>query len=250
MIVHNAFDHEAHMLKDRLTSWQLSAADRFVTHNVALAQELEARFPNKPTAVFPHPTFDDVPAAHGRLPRRSSLELLFFGLVRPYKGLDVLLDAMSLVTRDDISLTIAGEFWQDQKAAQTKVNDLGADCSVELLARYVDDNEMAELFERADAVVLPYRSVSGSGVVSLAFHYRKPIIASDLPGFSEILRASGAGRLFKPGDASDLAATLDRLTKDDLAGASEAAARSAKDLTWNKFVSTILGEDETAGGTK
>ncbi|EEE35994.1 putative glycosyl transferase [Rhodobacteraceae bacterium KLH11] len=247
MIVHNAYDHESHRLKDRLTSWQLSAADRFVTHNIALAKELETRFPEKPAKVFPHPTFDDVPVATGQLARRSKLELLFFGLVRPYKGLDILLDAMSLVTRDDVSLTIAGEFWQHQEETQARIDRLGPDHSVELLARYVGDDEMAELFDRADAVVLPYRSVSGSGVVSLAFHYQKPIIASDLPGFAEILRASGAGWLFKTGDAADLAATIDRLGRDDLAGASEAAGRSARELTWSKFVSMILCDDENAG---
>ena len=244
MIVHNAYDHEAQRLKDRLTSWQLSAADRFVTHNVALAKELETRFPKKPAEVFPHPTFDDVPVARGRLARRSKLELLFFGLVRPYKGLDILLDAMSLVTRDDVSLTIAGEFWKHQEETQARIDRLGPDHSVELLARFASDDEMAELFDRADAVVLPYRSVSGSGVVSLAFHYQKPIIASDLPGFAELLCASGAGWLFKTGNAADLAATVDRLARDDLARASEAAGRSAKELTWSKFASIILCDDE------
>ncbi|MEM9425130.1 MAG: glycosyltransferase [Pseudomonadota bacterium] len=246
MIVHNAYDHEAQRLKDRLTSWQLSAADRFVTHNVALAKELETRFPKKPAEVFPHPTFDDVPVATGRLTRRSKLELLFFGLVRPYKGLDVLLDAMPMLTRDDVSLTIAGEFWQHQEETQARIDRLGPGHSVELLAQYVGDDEMAELFDRADAVVLPYRSVSGSGVVSLAFHYQKPVIASDLPGFAEILRASGAGWLFKTGDAAHLAATIDQLGRDDLVRAGEAAGRSARELTWSKFASIILCEDENA----
>lgn len=250
MIVHNAYDHEAHWLKDRLTSWQLGAADRFVTHNVALAKELETRFPKKPAEVFPHPTFDDVPVATGRLARRSKLELLFFGLVRPYKGLDILLDAMSLVKRDDISLTIAGEFWKHQEETQEKIKRLGLNHSVELLARYVDDSEMAELFNRADAVVLPYRSVSGSGVVSLGFHYQKPIIASDLPGFSEILGASGAGWLFKTGDAADLAATIDRLSRSDLERASDAAGRLASDLTWSRFASIVQGDAENAGVKK
>lgn len=247
MIVHNAYDHEANALKDRLTSWQLGAADRFVTHNVALAQELETRFPKTPADIFPHPTFDDVPVATGRLTRRSKLELLFFGLVRPYKGLDILLDAMSLVTRDDVSLTIAGEFWQNEEETQAKIDRLGPEHAVELLARYVSDDEMAELFARADAVVFPYRAVSGSGVVSLAFHYQKPIIASDLPGFSEILSKSGAGWLFKTEDAADLAATIDQLDQETLTDASEAAGRTAKDLTWSKFASIILRDDQCAG---
>lgn len=247
MIVHNAYDHEAVSWKDRLTTWQLSAADLFVTHNLALAEDIGARFPGTPVQVFPHPVFDDVPTAKGDLPRRSNLELLFFGLVRPYKGLDILLDAMQILKKSGVSLTIAGEFWQDLEETKARIHDLSPRNSVELIARYVDEIEMAELFHRADAVVLPYREISGSGVVALAFHYRKAVIASDLPGFAEIVRDGETGWLFKPGDAAELAATIERLDRAQLTSAGGAAGRLGEDLTWERFVSCFIGENKANG---
>jgi glycosyltransferase involved in cell wall biosynthesis len=247
MIVHNAYDHEAVGWKDRLTTWQLSAADRFMTHNLALAQDVSARFPDTPVQVFTHPVFDDVPAARGDLQRRSELELLFFGLVRPYKGLDILLDAMQLLKRDGVSLTIAGEFWQDLEETKARINRLGSGNSVELISRYVDETEMAELFHRADAIVLPYRAISGSGVVALAFHYRKAVIASDLPGFAEIVLDGETGWLFRSGDAAELAGILERLDRSQTRSAGEAAGRFGQDLTWDGFVSSFIDGDEASG---
>ena len=242
MIVHNAYDHEAKGWKDRLTTWQLSAADHFVTHNIALAKEVGERFPDTPVEVFPHPVFDDVPSATGKLARRTDLELLFFGLVRPYKGLDILLDAMKLLKRGDVSLTIAGEFWQGLEETKAQIDRLSSKNSIELISRYVDEAEMAELFHRADAIVLPYRAISGSGVVALAFHYRKAVIASDLPGFSEVVRNAETGWLFKSGDATDLAAIIDQFNQAQLKEAGEKAGRSGEDLTWDRFVGTIIRE--------
>ena len=243
MIVHNAFDHEKAGWKDRFSSWQLGAADRYITHNTALAGEISTRFPGSPVSVFPHPVFDDVPTAKGALQKRSELELLFFGLVRPYKGLDVLLDAISMVERTDISLTVAGEFWQGFEEAKAAIKGLVPGNSVELISRYVSDEEAAELFRRSDAVVLPYRAVSGSGVVSLACHYRKPVIASDLSGFSEIVRHGETGWLFRAGDAADLAATIDRLEREQLRRAGEASGEFGESLNWDRFAELIINNN-------
>lgn len=244
MVVHNAFDHEAAGWKDRLSTWQLSAASRFVTHNQALADEITARFPDKPVQVFPHPIFDDVPAATGTLPRRRALELLFFGLVRPYKGLDVLLNALERVEKTDLALTIAGEFWQGLDETQARIAQLGARHEIELIPTYVSDQQTAELFHRADAIVLPYRSVSGSGVVSLACHYRRAVIASDLPGFAEIIEHGQTGWLCTTGDADDLAQTLAQLDAAKLRAAGEAAGRYGANLTWARFADVVIGAED------
>jgi len=239
MIVHNAYDHEAAFWKDRLTSWQLGAAGRFVTHNEALAGELAARFPRRPAQVFPHPTFDDLPPARGRMKRRAGIELLFFGLVRPYKGLDVLLDAMAMVRRRDIALTIAGEFWQGLDETRKRIAGLGREDAIELLPRFVTDDEAAELFHRADAVVMPYRAVSGSGVVATACHYGRAVIASDLPGLSGVVRHDETGWLFEAGNAAELAARIDRLDRDATRRAGEAAAAFSCELSWYRFCDVL-----------
>ena len=242
MVVHNAFDHEVSGWKDRLMGWQLSAADRFVTHNQALADETDKRYPTKTAQVFPHPIFDDVPAAIGTLEKRGKLELLFFGLVRPYKGLDVLLDAIERLDSDQVKLTVAGEFWQGLDETKARLEQLDASASVDLIPRYVGDAEMAELFHRADVVVLPYHAVSGSGVVSVAFQYRTAVIASDLPGFADIIHDGKTGWLFKTGDAADLARVIDGLERGQAYIVGEAAGRFGDTLTWDRFADVVLGE--------
>ena len=241
IVVHNAYDHEATGWKNRLSDWQLGAADRFVTHNHALSEEIARRFPGKPLSIFPHPTFDDLPAAKGNLKRRFDIELLFFGLVRPHKGVDLLLDAMAQVNRTNIGLTIAGEFWGGLEETRARLARLGQGAAIELIPRFVSDDEAAELFERADAVVLPYRAVSGSGVVSSAYHYGKPVIASDLPGFAEVVRHGETGWLFEPDSVGDLAATIARLDPSEVTDAGNKAKALGQKLSWDRFADVVLG---------
>ena len=242
MVVHNAFDHESAGWKDRICRFQLAQADRFVTHNHALKHELESRLPGKHADVFPHPVFDDFPAAKGTFPKRAKIELLFFGIVRPYKGLDILLEALALADSVDVKLTVAGEFWGDLAQTQDLIKRLGLTEKVELIPRFVSDTEAAELFHRADAVVLPYRSVTGSGVVSNAYHYGRAVIASDLPGLAEVVQNGKTGWLFQPGDPRDLARVIGSLAPSSLKTMGKAAAAFGASLSWSRLADLIVGE--------
>ncbi|MEL6219615.1 MAG: glycosyltransferase, partial [Pseudomonadota bacterium] len=182
MIVHNAEDHEAAWWTRRLGRYQLSAAARMVTHNHALADRIKARLPGMPIAVHPHPSYDDYPEPEGLLERRADLELLCFGLVRRYKGLEIALRAVAACRRD-VRLSVVGEFWEGRAETEALIRELGLAERVELVPRYVSDAEASEHFARADAVLAPYLAVSGSGVLALAQHYGRPVVASDLPGF-------------------------------------------------------------------
>ena len=213
-VVHNAFDHEARAWKTRLSLWQMAQADRYLTHNDDLAAELGAHFPEARIDVFPHPVFDDFPEPAGTLPREAALELLFFGFVRPYKGLDLALDAVARSGRTDLRLTIAGEFWQGLDETRARIDRLGIAGQVEIIPRYVSDTETAELFDRADAVLLPYRSVTGSGVIPTACHFGRAVIATDLPGLAAVVRHGETGWLTPPGDIDVLAATIRGLERE------------------------------------
>jgi glycosyltransferase involved in cell wall biosynthesis len=243
MVVHNACDHEAARWKNRMLAWQLAAADRFVTHTAALEQDLRAIAPATPTAVIGHPPFTDFPVAIGNLQQEFALELLMFGLVRPYKGLDLAIEALSQSNRKDIRLTVAGEFWQDVAETRAKIEQLGLAKQVEIIPRYVADQEAAELFARSDAVLAPYLSVTGSGVVALATHYRRPVIASDLPGLVECVRNEENGWLFECGSVDALSNLLrnriDRKKAQFLAG----NIHADEDDGWNRFAALLLGND-------
>jgi glycosyltransferase involved in cell wall biosynthesis len=242
VVVHNAFDHETKAWKAKLNLWQLAQADRYVTHNYDLAARLGENFPKAKVDVFPHPVFNDFPEPTGALPREAALELLFFGLVRPYKGLDLALDAAAKSGRADLRLTIAGEFWQGLDETRERISRLGLSDQVELIPRYVSDAETAELFDRADAVVLPYRSVTGSGVIPTAYRYGRAVIATDLPGLAAVVRHDETGWLTPLGDVDALATTIRGLDRETTSRVGEAARAFGSTLSWDRFADLVLGE--------
>ncbi|MEO1153794.1 MAG: glycosyltransferase family 4 protein [Pseudomonadota bacterium] len=239
IIVHNAEDHEAAGWKTALSRFQLRQATRFVTHNAGLDAALDRLMPGIPTDVCPHPVYDDFPPATGALPRRAPLELLFFGLVRPYKGLDIALDALAQASVD-AHLTIAGEFWEGRDETETRIDQLGLRDRVEVVPRYVSDAEAAELFARADALVAPYRSVTGSGVVAMAQWYGLPVIASDLPGFAEVIEDRTTGWLVPVGDVDALATRIEGITANSAAAMGPAIATARDRLSWARFADVVL----------
>lgn len=239
-VVHNAVDHEAAWWKNRLSRWQLVQADRYVAHNDTLADDLRNVTPGAAVEVFPHPVFDDFPQPRGTLARRAALELLFYGLVRPYKGLDIAIEALALSGRRDVRLTIAGEFWQGVDRTQAQIARLGLSDMVEILPGHVSDADTAELFARADAVVLPYRTVSGSGIVPMACHYGRAVIASDLPGLASVIEDGRTGWLFPAEDAGSLGEIIAGLDRTQAGAAGRHAAAFGRTLTWEAFARRIL----------
>lgn len=241
MVVHNAEDHESAYWKTALSRFQLRQASRFQTHNAAIAADLQRLVPGTPVVIRPHPVYDDYPQPLGHLPREASLELLFFGLVRPYKGLDIALRALAASGLDDVRLSVVGEFWQGRTETEALIRDLGLHDKVELVPRYVSDQEAAEYFARCDALVAPYLSATGSGVLALAQWYGRPVIASDVPGLSQSVIDGATGWLFPAGDVSALAELLRTEVSRRSAQAMGPALQSVRnDLSWKHFADAIL----------
>lgn len=248
MIVHNAEDHETARWKTALSRFQLRHASRFLTHNAGIAAALRRLAPDIPVAVRPHPVYDDYPRPRGDLERVASLELLFFGLIRPYKGLDIALRALAASGLQDVRLAVVGEFWQERGETDALIRETGLGDRVELVPRYVSDQEAAEYFGRCDAVIAPYRSATGSGVVALAQWYGRPVIASDVPGLAEAIVDGRTGWLFPAGEVSALAEALrtrvSRAAAEAMRPEIEAARR---DLSWESFGDAVLDPECTHG---
>lgn len=245
MVVHNVQDHEAIWWKRGLSVFQLRQASRFITHSNALAEELKALIPGTPVSIWPHPMYDDYPPAEGRLPREAALELLFFGLVRQYKGLDIGLRALAHADLPDVRLTVVGEFWEGQEETERLVRQLGLGDKVELVPRYVSDQEAAEYFARCDAVIAPYRSATGSGVVALAQWYRRPVIASDVPGLAAAVSEGVTGWLHPVGNTAALADILRAKVSRQAAEAMRPALDLAcAELSWERFANAVISEAE------
>jgi glycosyltransferase involved in cell wall biosynthesis len=201
-LCHNVFEHEGAPWKTFMSRALLSRRTAFLAHSEKDAASLKSLGPGAEIAVHPHPVFLHFPAARGTLRRRAGLELLFFGFVRRYKGLDVLAEAMRLLVGEDVFLTVAGEWWISDLDLRKNVKRLG---NAELVDRYIPEAEAAEYFNRADVVVLPYHSATGTGVIPLSYHYGKPVIASRVGGIPDVVQDGVSGRLVEPGDPRALA---------------------------------------------
>lgn len=207
-LCHNVEDHETARWKQALTRKTLSTTSRFLTHSRADAALLGRLFPAAQATACPLPIFDLFPEPRRPLPRRGRIELLFFGLIRHYKGLDVLIRAMEQLQEEDIWLTVAGEWWIRHAGLRRRIRRLER---VELLDRFLMDAEAADRFARADAVVLPYHNASGTGVIPLAYHYGKPVIATRVGGLPDAVEDGVSGFLVPPDDPAAMAAAIRKL---------------------------------------
>ena len=223
-LCHNVLPHERRAVDVALMRTLLRRVDAVLTHSEAqsrLARGLARPGTPVHTAALPPP----LPASAATPPPPAPADgrhagaggdayevagrLLFFGIVRPYKGLDVLLRALARGPAG-VRLTVAGEFWGGTEGTERLVGELGLADRVELRPGYVPAADVPGLFAGADALVLPYRSATASQNAWLGFEHGVPVIATRVGALADHIRDGVDGLLCAPGDAADLAKTLDR----------------------------------------
>lgn len=239
-ICHNVAGHGAAGWSRPFVKFALRAGAAFVVQSAQEASLLQRWMQDARIAVAPHPVYSQYPEPAAAPPRRAALELLFFGFVRPYKGLEVLLQALARLKEHDVFLTIAGEFWERPERFRKLISTLGLDGKVQLIDRYVDEAEVATLFSRADALVMPYLSATGSGVLGIAYHYGKPVIASNVAGLAEFVQDGATGFLVEAGSAEQLAGAIGRLSSPLAESLKPAIRRLAGSLTWEALAAIVM----------
>ena len=212
---HNVSPHERNPLDGLLLRFGLSAADYLITHSEKDREDLSVLFPEKKITVAPLPALDEFLGGHKS--SRNGRTILFFGKIRKYKGLDVLLAALpSVLSKLDCKLLVVGEFYDSFEKYEQLIRRLQIQGNVHLENRYVPNEEVPAIFEKADVLVLPYVSASQSGVARIALSNGLPLIASRTGGLCETVIDNVNGLLFPPGDSEALASQLVRYFKDDL----------------------------------
>jgi len=219
-ICHNVLPHERSLLDKYALRASLSPADGCIVHSQSDKDRLLTEFPGMRIRVTPLPTYaglgGDAPLLSNYLTKDRPL-LLFFGFVRPYKGLDILIEALGLVRQDlDVNLIVAGEFWEDESGYINQIEQLGLGADVTLINRYIPDEELAAYVDAADVVVLPYRSATQSAIVQVAFGREKPVITTDVGGLAEVVEDGRTGLIVPAEDADALAAAIVRYFKEGL----------------------------------
>ena len=211
-LCHNVLPHERKAYDRLLMCTLLRRVDQVLVHSAeqaALARTLTPR-PISVAGLPPH-----LPARRAKDDRQDGRHdrLLFFGIVRPYKGLDILLRALA-AGPPEISLTVAGEFWGGLEETRRQVRALGLTDRVELRPGYVPAAAIPELFDGVDALVLPYRSATASQNVALAFEQGVPVIATTAGALAEHVSDGVNGVLCDPGDVGSLTDALKRFYAD------------------------------------
>lgn len=212
---HNIFPHEPGPLDGLLVRFALSAADHIITHSAKDREDLLAVLSGKEVTVSPLPSLDEFsgPGNNSRVGRT----ILFFGKVRKYKGLDVLLAALPRVlSKVDCKLIVTGEFYDSIEKYEQLIRLHRIEKNVQIDNRYVPNEEVAAIFERADVLILPYVSASQSGVARIALSNGLPVIASRTGGLAETVIDQVNGLLFPPGDPEALASQIVRYFIDNL----------------------------------
>lgn len=236
-----------------------SGMDAVIAHSRGGAGRLsdEAAVPAERIRVIPHGSFDHLtrPVSETGLPQELNAGepaekrgpvILFFGLLRPYKGLDVLIDAcrrLDRVTPEGTTpeLWVAGNPRMDLTDLKARAGDLPI--PVRWATRFITDDEIAPLMRRADLLVLPYRDGEQSGVLYTGIAFGKAMIVSDVGGIGEVAREHNLARLVEPGDADALGAALVELTADPEARralADRAAKAAREEFSWERIAAETL----------
>lgn len=246
-IVHNALPHERRFGDAAAARWALGASQGLVVLSKSVREDVRRLGIDVPVELVAHPTYGQfgtppVPTeARAALGLRDAPTLLFFGFVRPYKGLDVLLDALPAIQAQvpDVQLVVAGEIYEGEDRLRARAALLGD--AVRIDADYVASERVPIYFGAADIVVQPYVTATQSGVARLAFGLRTPVLTTDVGGLAEAVPDGVAGRVVPPRNPAALAEAaisvlLDPALRERLAAG---AARQAAADGWGPVLDAI-----------
>jgi glycosyltransferase involved in cell wall biosynthesis len=254
VICHNVLPHERRPGDVALTKALLKHADTVITHSaaqVAQARELAPGATVLTVRIPPHlPATDhqNHRAERSSAPAPAQCHLLFFGIVRPYKGLDVLLRALAGAPAH-ATLTVAGEFWGGTEPTEKLIADLGLRDRVTLRPGYLPATAIPALFAAADALVMPYREATASQNALLAFAHGVPVITTTAGALAEAVRDGVDGLTCAPDDAEDLLRALIQISDPDTARRLRAGVRAwDPEPCWAAYLEPLLaGADRGPG---
>ena len=248
-LCHNALPHEAKPWDRLLARATYRLADLIVVHADSEKSRIAQLAPRTPVRVHPHPIYDlfqsdvepDRALARAERGITTRYSALFFGLIRHYKGVDILIDAMRLIPADvDLSLRIVGECYDDPKPYEEQIRAAGLSGRVTFENRYLGNDDVPFEMAAADVVVLPYRHATQSGIVQIAYACERPVITTAVGGLPEVVEDGVSGLLVPPENPAALAAALQKACNDDTLAAWRQGVRQLRTrFTWPSMVEQL-----------
>ena len=249
-IADNIIPHEKRFGDKAFTKYFVQPVDAFITMSDKVMTDLKLFAPTKPTQLVAHPLYDNfgekVSKEEARLKlgiKNEELILLFFGFIRKYKGLDLLLNAMKIIKNSKFNiqnskLLIAGEFYEDRKAYDEQIEKLDLQENLILHTDFIPDSKVKYYLCAADVVVQPYKNATQSGVTPLAYHFEKPMIVTNVGGLPSLVPNNKVGLIAEPNAESIAEKIIDYFTKGESYFLPHLIEEKKK-FTWSKMTASI-----------
>ena len=248
-LVHNALPHERRPGDVTLSRLFLSTCNGLLLMSESVKKDVEFLGTSVPLKITGHPIYSSFGEPVEKEFARKELELppdapvaLFFGFIRPYKGLHVLLNSLPEVidSINNINLLVAGECYGDMSMYSNKVEEYNLNAHVHFHTDYIPSEQVKLYFCAADLVVQPYISATQSGVAQIAYHFERPMIVTDVGGLSETVPDEIAGLVIPPDDAASLAMAIIRFFKEGMfANLAEGVKNQKKKYSWTRLSEAI-----------
>ena len=246
-IFDNVIPHERRMGDKLLTRFFVNSIHGALVMTKAVENDLRQFSSSMPCVISPHPLFDNYGEPVSRAEAIVRLKLcpadrfiLFFGFIRAYKGLDLLLQAMADegVRKTGVKLIVAGEFYEDAKSYFDIIQSKHLDDSVILHTHFINNEDVRYYFSAASLVVQPYRSATQSGVTQVAYHFNKPMIVTDVGGLAEIVPDGRCGYVVTP-DADAIAKAITTFFKGEEDVFQQGIDEQKKLYSWDKLTDAL-----------
>lgn len=253
-LIDNIVPHEKRLGDNALAKYFISSCHSFVAMSQSVVEEMRHFTKTKKILLSPHPIYDN----YGNLLSRETAlallglhknkrYLLFFGFIRAYKGLDLLLEAIAELKKRVLTegggimpiLLIAGEFYEDEKKYVEKIYTLNIEADVKIYSDFIPTNEVNRYFSAADLIVQPYKSATQSGISQIAYHFNKPMIVTNVGGLPEIVPNGEVGYVVETNPLDIADAIQDFYTNKKEDSFQQGLERQKLRFSWKNMVTTF-----------
>ena len=249
-IADNIIPHEKRLADKAFTKYLIPPVDAFITMSEKVLADLRLFNTSKPAKLVTHPLYDNFGERVGKEDARKKLGIepdlriiLFFGFIRKYKGLDLLLHALQILKQrpefNNLKLLVAGEYYEDEKPYEELIQRLGIADRLILKTEFIPNGEVKYYLSAADLVVQPYRNATQSGVTPLAYHFEVPMVVTNVGGLPQLVPDEKVGLVAEP-DPESIAGKIERYFARGETHFLPYLKEEKKKYSWQKLVDAIL----------
>lgn len=255
-ILDNVIPHESRFGDKLFTRYFLKPIDGFISMSQSVANDLEKFDTVKPRDFNPHPLFDNFGAHLEKSEAKKLLNLdvskhyiLFFGIIRDYKGLDLLLHAFADLPsrKKNVKLLVAGEYYSNEEKYQQLIRDLQLENDVIVVNEFIKDSEVGRYFCAADIIAQPYKHATQSGVTQIGYHFERPMLVTNVGGLPEMIPDGKVGYVVAPESEAIQAALEDFFTQNKELTFQKHIQEEKKKYVWSALTSKILNLSNRIG---